>query len=242
MKLDHRGLTAGRPNRIVRDLLRDGAGSVSAIAYQLSISERAAKQFANRLLAEGLLEFFKFSKRRDLFSVTRKGAQFAASHLMPRINRAKADRLVAELLDRADAINANPDLLYRVVAIDAFGSYIRKTDDLGDVDVLADLTFKDVHLVDPELPGKYIIAANEERALECGRWNLSEMDRRHYGEIEVQRLLKARNPYIALASRNNVEGARTRRIYPREQTGLKGVVKAPWREQARRNKKVKPCQ
>lgn len=55
----------------------------------------------------------------------------------PRINRAKADKVVAALIERANAINARTDLAYHVVLIHVFGSYLTDTDDLGDVDICA---------------------------------------------------------------------------------------------------------
>jgi predicted nucleotidyltransferase len=47
---------------------------------------------------------------------------------------------VAELLARADAINADADAFYRVKAIWAYGSYVKGAAELGDIDLMVDLT------------------------------------------------------------------------------------------------------
>jgi hypothetical protein len=63
---------------------------------------------------------------------------------IPRINRAKADRLVAELLQRATDVNRRGELTHHIASIHVFGSYLTDSDSLGDIDI--DIT------IDPETP------------------------------------------------------------------------------------------
>lgn len=97
------------------------------------------------LLAERLLQpgppleidepCFEVSETGRSLTVARAG--------LKRIDRATAERMVAELLDRADAMNADPDEFYRVIEIWAYGSYVKGAADLGadlgDVDLIAAL-------------------------------------------------------------------------------------------------------
>jgi hypothetical protein len=129
--------------------------------------------------------------------------------MIKRITRAKADLYVAELLQRADDINANPDLLYRVKRITAFGSYITDAADLGDIDIAVELEDK--------VPAGQRSEANRARAAASGRKNLSWNDQVTFGEREVDRLLKGRNPYVSLFSYIDFQRLNTpaKVIYPR---------------------------
>jgi hypothetical protein len=129
--------------------------------------------------------------------------------MIKRITRAKADHYVAELLQRADDINANPDLLYRVKRITAFGSYIADAADLGDIDIAVELEDK--------VPAGQRSEANRARAAASGQKHLSWNDELTFGEREVDRLLKNRNPYISLFDYSSFQRLNTpaKVIYPR---------------------------
>jgi predicted nucleotidyltransferase len=135
----------------------------------------------------------------------------ANAKMLKRINRSKADFYVAELLRRADEINANHELLYRVKRITAFGSYISDAADLGDIDIAVELEFK--------LPSEQRAEANKARAEASGRLNLSLLDRLSFGESEVKRLLRGRNRYISFTNHGDLVKLRTptKDIYPRSE-------------------------
>jgi hypothetical protein len=129
--------------------------------------------------------------------------------MIKRITRVKADLYVAELLQRADIINANPDLLYRVKRITAFGSYITDAADLGDIDIAVELENK--------VPAGQRSEANRARAAASGQKNLSLNDELTFGEREVKRRLKNRNPYVSLILYNDFQRLNTpaKVIFPR---------------------------
>jgi hypothetical protein len=129
--------------------------------------------------------------------------------MIKRITRAKADLYVAELLQRADDINANPDLLHRVRRITALGSYITDATDLGDIDIAVELEDK--------VPAGQRSEANRARAATSGRKNLFLNDELTFGEREVKRLLKGRNPYVSLILYSDFQRLDTpaKVIYPR---------------------------
>jgi len=123
-----------------------------------------------------------------------------------RIDRTKADQLVAEIVRRAKEINARPELAMTVEEIRAFGSYITDRTDLGDIDLAVRFERK---------PGKDFVAWNIERANASGRQSLNFFQQITYGETEVFRLLKGRSPYIALHYAHDLEkiGAASKVIF-----------------------------
>jgi hypothetical protein len=135
--------------------------------------------------------------------------RLANAKMIKRITRAKADLYVAELLQRADDINANPDLLHRVRRITALGSYITDATDLGDIDIAVELEDK--------VPAGQRSEANRARAAASGRKNLFLNDELTFGEREVKRLLKGRNPYVSLILYSDFQRLDTpaKVIYPR---------------------------
>jgi hypothetical protein len=147
MKIDRNAVVAGQPVRKVRDLLRwlGTAGlAVAGFAERLAIPEAEAERWLAGMLELGLLEPSGAAvDGAQYYRVTRDGAQLAAAVFLKRIARAKGERIIADLLDRADIINADPDLLYRVATIDVFGSYITDAPELGDLDLVLTLKFKD---------------------------------------------------------------------------------------------------
>ena len=124
----------------------------------------------------------------------------ATGSSFPNSGKAGADRTGA---------NANPDLLYRVKRITAFGSYIADAADLGDIDIAVELECK--------IPAGQRLTANQARAKASGRKNLPYFEEVVFGEGEVNRLLRGRNPYIHLILYNNLEtlNTPTKVIYPR---------------------------
>ena len=82
-------------------------------------------------LAKGLIEAYE-----GKFQVSPLGTRLAAKRLIPRIPRAKAEKIVADMLARARNINESPELLCRISKITVFGSFVTDAeDDLGDIDI-----------------------------------------------------------------------------------------------------------
>jgi hypothetical protein len=179
----------------VRDLLRymgGGAGGSGRVMTRQGIAERVRFDIACELVREGLLAVCKDRQDRGpRYELTDAAVRLANAKMIKRITRAKA----AELLQRADDINANPDLLYRVKRITAFGSYITDAIDLGDIDIAVELENK--------VPAGQRSEANRARTAASGQKNLSLNDELTFGEREVKRLLKDRNPYVSLILYND---------------------------------------
>jgi predicted nucleotidyltransferase len=173
------------------------------------IADRVSLDIADELLRERLLAVKKGHDGKPWYELTHAAVRLVNAKLIKRINRAKAEFYVAELLQRADDINANPDLLYRVKRITAFGSYITDAADLGDIDIAVELECK--------VPPEQIVQANQARARALGRKSLSFSEELSVGQREVDLLLKGRNPYISLIFYDSLQrlNTPTKVIYPR---------------------------
>jgi len=213
MKVDKNRTIGGAPLIKVRDLLRymgAGRGGSGRTMTRKGIAERVGFDIADELVREGLLAVSE--KERDgkrCYGLTGASVRLANAKMIKRIDRAKADLYVAELLQRADDINANPDLLYRVKRITAFGGYITDAADLGDIDIAVELECK--------VPPEQRVKANQARAKAPGRKSLSFFEKDTFGEREVDLLLKGRNPYISLTYYDSLQrlNTQTKVIYPR---------------------------
>jgi hypothetical protein len=69
------------------------------------------------------------------YQPTIKGHAMRATHFVPRINRAKAEKLLADFLQCVEEVNAHPDLLQWVTEVRVFGSYLTDSDDLAEIDL-----------------------------------------------------------------------------------------------------------
>lgn len=83
---------------------------------------------------------------------------------------------------------------FRVKRVRAFGSYASDAPEVGDIDLAVDW--------EQRYPDRDIIEQLLARADASGKSLNTYMDRLNYGEVEVERLLKARSPYISIQSGN----------------------------------------
>jgi len=69
------------------------------------------------------------------YEITIKGHALRMATARKPIKRETADRLVAQFLERVEQVNRDPDLLYWIDEVIAFGSYITESPNLGDIDL-----------------------------------------------------------------------------------------------------------
>lgn len=100
------------------------------------------------------------------------------------VKRAKAEKLVADLVERAGLVEHDSAFLYRVERLTVFGSFLGDKAKLGDIDIAVELTAKDAN---PQ--------AHHEKCLAQGNregpafW----LGRLYYPEEKVRRFLRARH-------------------------------------------------
>jgi hypothetical protein len=98
----------------------------------------AARALVEQLFKDGLIEVnARFSDCREqiAYQSTIKGNAMRAQHFVPRINRAKAEKLLADFLQCVEEVNAHPDLPHWVTEVRVFGSYLNNSDYLGEIDL-----------------------------------------------------------------------------------------------------------
>jgi hypothetical protein len=131
--------------------------------------------------------------------------------MLKRINRARVDRLLAGLLERVKAINANNELCCFVNEIRLFGSAAdTDAESFADVDICYVLARR-------KRPTRYNEWSdwNVARAEQSGSKNLQYFEMLFYGETEVRRTLKNRSPYLSLHDLDDIVsiGADSIRLY-----------------------------
>jgi hypothetical protein len=128
---------AGYPAVQIRRLMREtvcGSITLRHVRLVLRCSDSGAASVLNRLEKDGLIE----SVRGRLEQST-KGRALAMATAAPPLRRATAARLVAAVIERARALNADDSWAYRVGTVVVFGSYVRGVDRPSDVDVACEL-------------------------------------------------------------------------------------------------------
>jgi len=161
------------------------------------------------MLSEGLVAWS--ADRKDLLTVTALGSRLAAASFTKPIPRAKADRLVADLLQRAKEINSRTDLLLWVDEIRCFGSYITDSPDVGDIDLVVSLRRR---IED----GTEFVKRTLERAEQSGKRFSNYAVMLSYSDHEVLLLLKNRVSYLSFHPMSDLETLKfeTRIVFQRK--------------------------
>lgn len=137
MQIDKTELLAGVPAKRLRDALRrmdNSEWSPSHLARELGLTKTDAERVLAALVAEGYIEVTK--RPRGGFCSGPAAPRLMNVRFIKRIDRGKADALVAGLKERAGAINADDRYVQSVAELQVFGSYVDLSKaDCGDVDV-----------------------------------------------------------------------------------------------------------
>src|SRR5450432_69462 len=128
---------AGYPAVQIRQLMRETVGRSITLRYVrkvLQCSDSAANSVLNLLHKDGFIQ----SVRGNLGPST-KGSALAMATAATPLRRETAARLIAGLVERAGALNADDSWAYRVGMVVIFGSYVRGIERPSDVDVACKL-------------------------------------------------------------------------------------------------------
>lgn len=172
----------------VRDLLRRMGGGRW---MREGIADFIGKDIADAAVAEGFLEADPKDSlgrvQKGYYGTTALGRRLRATKFLPRINREKAEGIIQDLIARADAINTDDALIFRVGEIRGFGSYFEDTDDIGDIDIIVQL----------EARHQDHSARNLARAEASGRRFSGYSEMLGFGEREVRGLLSKVSRYVS---------------------------------------------
>jgi hypothetical protein len=165
----------------------------ASLARKIPDQTAASQALIDELLKDGMIERCK-DDDRSMYETTIKGNALAMTDFVPRMNRAKAEKLLSSVLERVAAINARSDLLHWVTEVRVFGSYLKDTDDLGDLDLAIKLERRPVK----KIGSRPWAEACLQMARQSGKTFGSYLDKLAYPDRLVRRMIKNRSPYISL--------------------------------------------
>lgn len=182
MRIEKDQLVGGLPARDVRHFMRSAAGTIirpRTMAQLCGLSRKKAEHFLNELENEGLL-----SSKEDYWEATAKGYAFAMATAAKPLRKSTAEQLVAEIIARAQLINVDAKLAFRVQRLVIFGSFMRGANRPNDVDIGCTLV--------PRFRGEQQRVIEDQRRAEKGNFaNTSEWA--VWPKLEVVKILKSRS-------------------------------------------------
>lgn len=234
-------LIAGYPAKAVRTLMRrlgslEVFGTAYAVEQAKPLSGTPAEACADLVRAGYLAR----ASKRDIktaqgalhviygappyMTITDAGLELARAVGYAPLGRAAADRVIGELLGRVAAVNApGSPYAFRVKRLEAFGSYIRDTPTLNDLDLFLSL--------EPTSKANSRDRRSEriQKALEAGRDFRNLGERYSWPRTEVLQFLRARSPYLRFHGETDraLLGGRTRRLWPLQKDGPRPIPPPP---------------
>ena len=128
MRLDRSSTIAGYPVKKVRTFLRQMGTSEwdeEAIAEHFHVEGSDLEDLINQLLVLDLLQaFFEQTLNDVILRRGCEGARLANANFLTPISRKRAEKVVAELLNRIELVNADDDFLLVVYEARVFGNYL----------------------------------------------------------------------------------------------------------------------
>ena len=140
------------------------------------------------------------------YLITNKGKELCRARCVKRMNRAQADKLFNEILERVKEVNNNPYYLYKVNKVVLFGSYITDKEDFGDIDIAFEFKFKR-RVVKTEDGLNSELVANIDRAYENNFFH--SLYKFSFAEREVAKFLKNRKAQIHITPYSHIESLNT---------------------------------
>ncbi len=163
------------------------------IAHICKLADADTNAALEGLLAEGFVKRRVHAEGTDHewaeWSTSVAGAALAMASFAPPMKRAKADQLLAGVLERVASYNTDEGKLYTITEVRVFGSYLdRQVAELGDLDLDISLVPRTAEAEEPETQLDY--------ALKSGRHFSTFLDRLFWSRQELLQILRARSRYI----------------------------------------------
>lgn len=180
------GLPADRAREIVRRF-RGREMTADGVADLIDGTGHEPATVLAQLEAAGYMQKVAVDHHGDTWwDTTIQGNALAMASFGKPISRKAADRLVSELLERAQAYNADPGKPLFLNSLRVFGSYLNpEIDPLGDVDI--ELTYGR-RITDPKVVSAYARAS--------GRSFNTYLDQLMWPQTELVQHLKKRSAFI----------------------------------------------
>lgn len=189
MRIEKGQKIVGHPALHVRQLMRKAArrGLTFRLVQEiLGCSDTSARTVMAKLQVEGFVESVN-----GRVQVSIKGNALAMARTVAPLRRQTAERLIANIVNRAHAVNRDEKLAYRVRTLVLFGSCVRGETRPNDVDVACELA--------PRFNGERQSLLEQDRRPARGRSfrNLSQWA--SWPQMEVFQFLKSPLPWIIYA-------------------------------------------
>lgn len=214
MLLDPKEKIAGIPVLLVRNALRKLRNSIwgpESLSSYLKTSQEAARKV---ILALKKLGYVKRADPDDDFEVwelTDMAGRFLCAQGGRPITRKAAERLVEKFLHRVRAVNADPNSLYWIRRVIAFGSFLSDKEKLGDIDLAVTFERREAD------SDRFRKLADERLRLvrEQGRTFSTLVDMLAWPEQEVRLHLKSKSRYLKIHSDQDevLKKTKTRILY-----------------------------
>jgi predicted nucleotidyltransferase len=165
--------------------------STDALAERLALPEPEVAAMVRQLADAGYLEHqdATWPESTDEWTTTVSGGALTMASFLRPMPRARADKLLAGVLERAEVYNADATKPYLITEITVFGSYLRPdVTELGDLD----LAVKSA----PREPSSRFSETVVAYARASGRQFSSFMDELAWAEVELRQVLRNRSGYI----------------------------------------------
>jgi len=137
MRIEKDQLIGGLLARDVRRFMRQAACFIigpRTVTNVFGFSEGDACQLLRKFQKEGLV-----TVKGDHWEATAKGHALAIATAASPLRRATAERLIAEVVERARIINADSEFAYCVQRLVVFGSFVNGSQRPNDIDVACTL-------------------------------------------------------------------------------------------------------
>jgi ribosomal protein S16 len=139
MQINSKSNIIGYPAIRIRNFLRKvrdvDAWNVYYVKEYLKISIEEAESVLLKLHKNKYIENVGFYAGLKRWKISLKGASLSLAYASKPILRSTADKKIQEFLDRVKQVNKNSEYIYKVTKVVVFGSYLSKTERLGDIDL-----------------------------------------------------------------------------------------------------------
>ena len=217
MKLDTSQLIGGYPILRIRDLFKWRSELCREnLEDKLKISVPKAAKLLKELVQLGYLELqpSNFPEEQGRwYELTPAGRSLALVRAVPPMKREKAEKLLAEFLERVREVNTNPDFLHKVDKVVVFGSFLRpEAAELNDLDVAVTLTRKLENWDEYEKARE----AQVTQAHKAGRHFSTFVEELYYPELKTKTFLRNRSRYLSLHTTDDevLTQTETRQVFP----------------------------
>lgn len=196
MKIDSKDKIAGIPILSVRKLLSsrgDFLDEAGVIAH-LRVSPPTARKLIRELERQEFIVRTETFEKALAWEMTMKGRALKLATAAKPIARDTADARLSEFLERVNEVSADDHFIYKVKRAWVFGSYLSKSEKLGDVDLAIELTPK-------TFPGRSfdeVVQAKISEARRNGRRFSSFFAQITWPQKEVWLKLKAKSRSLSL--------------------------------------------